>query len=511
MKTLLLAALAVTASGQFAFRAVDAKSLELTENGAPVFVYNHGTMLAPGAPADRARCCYLHPVYAPNGVVITDDFPKDHFHHRGISWMWPVVIVDGQKYDLWTIKGILARSEKMENRAVGRDHAELSLRNGWYIGERKVVEENVQIIVHPTVDGRRDIDFSMTFKPVGADVQIAGSPDENKGYGGFNIRFPPREGTRIDTASGRDVKDSDLVPNAWAELTATYGGKPASARITVDPKSAGFPNGWCLRHYGFLGANFPGLKPYKLEAAAPLAMKFTVTLGDGSPQKKVALVYTKNGKGYVHDNIADSVAAIRKLGAENGFSVDATDDPGAFTTANLKKYKAIVFSNTNNEAFDTEAQRDAFQRYIQTGGGFVGIHSATGSERAWPWYWQMIGGSFLRHPKLQKIAVSVVDPNHPATRGLPASFDWEDECYMHQYMNPDIHALLETDETKLDDPGRKQHPAELMAKHLPLAWTLQDEGSGRRFYVALGHKKEYYSNPTMLKLILGGIQWAMGD
>ena len=98
------------------------------------------------------------------------------------------------------------------------------------------------------------------------------------------------------------------------------------------------------------------------------------------------LVYTRNfvssGKGYVHDNIQHSVDAIKKMGVENGFGVDVSDDPKVFTDGNLKQYKALVFSNSNNEAFENDAQRGAFKRYIQSGGGFVGIHSAPGIRPA---------------------------------------------------------------------------------------------------------------------------------
>ena len=118
-----------------------------------------------------------------------------------------------------------------------------------------------------------------------------------------------------------------------------------------------------------------------------------------SPERRV-LVYTKNqiGKGlYVHDNIPASVTAIKKLGAENSFAVDVSDDPAMFTFQNLKRYKALIFDNTNNEIFDNEEQKAAFQRYIRAGGGFVGIHSASGSMRQWPWFWEMLGGKFLRY------------------------------------------------------------------------------------------------------------------
>ena len=128
------------------------------------------------------------------------------------------------------------------------------------------------------------------------------------------------------------------------------------------------------------------------------------------------LVYTKNqtGKGlYVHDNIPASVEALKKLGAEHNFAVDVSDDPKSFTDENLKQYKAIVFDNTNNEILDNEDQKSALQRYIRAGGGFVGIHSASGSMRQWPWFWSTLGGKFSRHAKMQTFTVKVKDPKDP--------------------------------------------------------------------------------------------------
>jgi uncharacterized protein len=233
-----------------------------------------------------------------------------------------------------------------------------------------------------------------------------------------------------------------------------------------------------------------------------------------APAKRV-LVYTRNhltnGKGFVHDNIETSVEALKKMGRDNGFAVDATDDPAVFTADKLKQYRVIVFSNSNNEAFENDAQRTAFQDFMKAGGGFVGIHSASGSERAWPYFWKVAGGSFRRHPKLQKFTVRVVDPTHPATKGLPASFEWEDECYFLGYMNPDLHPLLITDPTKLEDPERAKYPQTLFGNAMPLAWWINVEGGGRAFYTALGHKKEHYSDPLLVKQIVGGIQWAMGE
>jgi uncharacterized protein len=231
--------------------------------------------------------------------------------------------------------------------------------------------------------------------------------------------------------------------------------------------------------------------------------------GAAAARKKV-LVYTRNyvtnGKGFVHDNIPYCIESIRKIGVENGFDVDASEDPAVFTPDNLKQYAVIVFGNSNNEAFETQAQRDAFRRYIRAGGGFVGIHSASGSEREWPWFWSMLGGKFRRHPKLQPFEVRVVDANHPATKELPAQFTWDDECYYLDNISAKIHPLLVTDPRKLDDP--KKGEAEEFGDSMPLVWCQEFEG-GRTFYTALGHKKEHYQDPTLIKIIRGGILWAM--
>jgi len=231
-----------------------------------------------------------------------------------------------------------------------------------------------------------------------------------------------------------------------------------------------------------------------------------------SAAERKILVYTRNytpdGKGYVHENIAASVAAIRKLGAANGFGVDASDNPTVFTTPNLKQYRALIFSNSNNQAFDTDDQRAAFKAFIRAGGGFVGIHSASGSERDWDYYQQVLGAKFKRHPKLQPFTVQVVAPKFPAARGVPGSFEWEDECYYVEKLQPGVKPVLVTDPRKVVDPQFETDPGDLIKGMRPLAWYQTFDG-GREFYLALGHKKEDYENPILIRLILGGIQWVL--
>ncbi|MEO5979169.1 MAG: ThuA domain-containing protein [Chryseolinea sp.] len=223
---------------------------------------------------------------------------------------------------------------------------------------------------------------------------------------------------------------------------------------------------------------------------------------------KKILIYTHNGKGYVHDNRADATIALTKLCADNGFETFATEDPAHFTAENLKQYKCIIFASTNNEAFDNEDQKKAFVDYIHNGGGFVGIHSASGSERQWPWFSSMLGGKFVRHPELQKFTIKVIDKTHPSTKFLSDTWTWEDECYYTNQLNPDIRVLLAVDLTTITDDKKGEYPGNTFGNYFPLAWYHEFEG-GRQFYTALGHKSEYYKDPTFLKHLWGGIDWTM--
>lgn len=229
-----------------------------------------------------------------------------------------------------------------------------------------------------------------------------------------------------------------------------------------------------------------------------------------SEHEKNVLIYTRNGEGFVHENIEASVDALKKLAAENNYQAEVTDSPEFFTPENLDKFDCIIFANTNNEAFTSQRQRDAFKAYIQSGGGFVGIHSASGSERNWPWFHAMVGGKFVRHPALQPFAIKVVDPQHPATHFLGESWSWEDECYYLNHLNPDIHILLAADLRTVEDSTKEDFHQNRFGDYTPVAWVHEYDG-GRQFYTALGHKAEYYTNPSFLNHLSGGIKWVLEE
>jgi hypothetical protein len=265
----------VLALAAFAWQDADGR-MELRDRGQPVMAYNYAPQLRNGAPEIKRRSGYVHPVWAPNGAVVTDDFPRDHWHHRGIFWAWPVVLYAGKKYDIWTLTGgIESRFGKWLDRKQG-ESAALAAENGWYVEGKHVARETVRIEIEPLKGRERRMHYDLTLTPLTA-FAIAGSQD-GKGYGGFNIRFAPRENTVIRTDAGVEEKDTDMVPHPWAEMEATYEGKRARVRIDSDSSNAGHPQGWCLRKYGFLGANYPGLTTMKMHPAMPLRLRYTVTV-----------------------------------------------------------------------------------------------------------------------------------------------------------------------------------------------------------------------------------------
>jgi uncharacterized protein len=215
------------------------------------------------------------------------------------------------------------------------------------------------------------------------------------------------------------------------------------------------------------------------------------------------LVYTKNGAGYVHDNIPASIAAIQALGREHGFLVEASDDPATFTDDRLRDYHALVFSNTNNVVFDSDAQRVALMRYVQAGGGFAAIHSASGTERSWNWFAALLGGRFQRHAPIQPFDTLVLDRSHPSLAHLPERWKRDDECYYLTRMNVNLRVLAVNDLSAITDP--KEKPPAIFGDVFPAVWSQEFDG-GRQWYTSLGHRKEDYAAPEFRRHLLGGIQ-----
>jgi type 1 glutamine amidotransferase len=217
--------------------------------------------------------------------------------------------------------------------------------------------------------------------------------------------------------------------------------------------------------------------------------------------KPKVLIFSKTA-GFHHASIAVGIPAIIKLGQENNFDVDTTTDASKFTTENLKQYAAVIFLSTTGTVLNAD-QKEAFKKYIEAGGGFVGVHSATDTEYDWPWYGDLVGAYFRNHPSVQQVAtLHVVDRKFIATKHLPAEWSRKDEWYNFKYIAKGLHVLITIDE--------KTYTGGNNGDYHPMSWYHEYDG-GRAFYTALGHTDESYSEPLFLQHLLGGIQYGIGE
>lgn len=222
---------------------------------------------------------------------------------------------------------------------------------------------------------------------------------------------------------------------------------------------------------------------------------------------KNVLVFTKNGEGFVHDNVEVSAQAIADLGEKHGFKVEVTDDAAVFSEGKLKNIHLVVFANTNNEVFDNDQQRLDFRRFIQAGGGMLGIHSALGTERNWTWFNQLKGGTFVYHPSRQDLYLTKI-VNHPSTQDLPTDWKWYDECYFSDVYYPGIQNLIVSHLDKLNEkeqPTITKHKTSFGDLH-PVVWHQKFDG-GTLWMTTLGHEKFAYSEPVFLTHLLGGLEY----
>ena len=226
-----------------------------------------------------------------------------------------------------------------------------------------------------------------------------------------------------------------------------------------------------------------------------------------------ALVYSRTA-GFRHASIEAGIQAIQSLGAANDFSVDASEDPAVFTPENLAQYRVVIFLNTTLNVLDTDAQQQALQNFITSGGGYVGVHSAADTEHDWPWYGELVGAYFRSHPVQQIAQFRVEAADHPSVSPLPNPWTVFDEFYSFR-SNPrgQVRVLLNIDESGYSpNPNTSCLPDSatfpngydgVMGDH-PMSWC-HDNLGGRAWYTALGHEVAMYQLPEYSTHLLNGI------
>ncbi|MDP5169530.1 MAG: ThuA domain-containing protein [Bacteroidia bacterium] len=214
------------------------------------------------------------------------------------------------------------------------------------------------------------------------------------------------------------------------------------------------------------------------------------------------LVFSKTA-GFRHESIEAGQEALRKMAAEQGWNVTFSENDSLFYEESLKKFHAVVFLNTTGDVLNPEQQNN-FERFIQAGGGYLGIHSATDTEYDWPWYGKLAGAYFRSHPNNPNVKEGeyyVVDHNHEACDSLPDRFTRTDEFYNFNDISPDIKVLVKIDE--------KSYTGGENGDNHPMSWYQEFDG-GRAFYTGMGHTNEAFSEPLFLNHLLGGLRYVIG-
>ncbi|MBC3789109.1 ThuA domain-containing protein [Spirosoma utsteinense] len=220
------------------------------------------------------------------------------------------------------------------------------------------------------------------------------------------------------------------------------------------------------------------------------------------PAPRRVLVFSKT-KGWKHTSIPFGIAAIQKLGQENNFRVDTTKNADYFNDDSLRHYQAVVFMSTTGNVLNP-VQQAAFERYIQAGGGYMGVHAAADTEYDWPWYNKLVGAYFSSHPNnsnVRKATVDVTDKSHVSTAHLPDRWERTDEWYNYRSFYSDLNVLANLDENTYDGGTN--------GSNHPIAWYHEFDG-GRAFYTGGGHEDASFSEPLFVKHLLGGLTYTMG-
>ena len=220
-----------------------------------------------------------------------------------------------------------------------------------------------------------------------------------------------------------------------------------------------------------------------------------------------ALLITKTA-GWHHESINAGVAAIKELADRNFFDVQWHQDAIPINDKYLENFQVLIFLNTTGDIFKEEEQK-AIERFIQSGKGFVGIHSASDTEYDWPWYTKLVGRMFHIHPVIQSAKLKLTDKKFPGLQGFADSQLWTDEWYeFDAETTTGLNYILSVDESTYNPNvqwGEKKGTG--MGNFHPVSWYHEYDG-GRSFYTALGHLPAIYSEQAFLNHIYAGIFWA---
>lgn len=258
------------------------------EDSEPVMFYRTASESLEGK---YGRADYVHPLVGLDGQAITEDFPEDHLHHRGIFWTWHQLLIKGQSIgDAWMCQDFIWDVQAVRVLEQGPDSAAIRATVLWKSplwknGQEAMVKETVTLRLHRRQDDCRMIDFSIALVALQAETWLGGS-DNVKGYGGFTARIATPDDTVFTSAIGPiKPKNTPVFGGPWMNLAGTLDGRPYGAAILQHPDNPLFPEAWILRHSkrfsNMQNPVYPWRYPVKLPTDEPTVLQYRLLLHRG--------------------------------------------------------------------------------------------------------------------------------------------------------------------------------------------------------------------------------------
>ncbi len=245
-----------------------------------------------------------------------------------------------------------------------------------------------------------------------------------------------------------------------------------------------------------------------------ILLSFFMITGTTSAQDKQAfekpihiLVFSKTA-GYRHASISSGIKMLYDQSKKQNWVITATEDASLLRDDFLKKFDVAVFLNPTMDAICDEGQA-AFEKFMKSGKGFVGIHAAADFEYEWPFYGKLVGAYFLSHPPAQKATVIFENYDHPAMapfKGMK-TYTTVDEWYAYkENPRPNVHVLARLDESTIKKGRKDKNEKWRMGDH-PLIWWNDNDGM-RSFYTVFGHTHEAFQDKLIIEHMTNAINWA---
>jgi uncharacterized protein len=231
-------------------------------------------------------------------------------------------------------------------------------------------------------------------------------------------------------------------------------------------------------------------------------LTLAVTMAAAQPKR---VLYFSHTAGFRHGSIETARNVLRAI-APGRIEVTASEDLAMISADRLRGFDAVFFYTSGELALSATQKRDLLD-FVRNGGGFAGAHSATDTLYTWPEYGELIGGYFDGHPWTKEVRIDLEDPDHPATRGLPASFPLVEEVYQFRAFDRNrVRVLLTLDTRTVDLTANGVNRRD---EDFALAWVHQ-YGRGRVFYTALGHFDEVFLDAHVQRMLRQALEWITG-